>query len=91
MSAVSLLSTLLSPRPAASAALAWRPFLEPLPVDDVWMVLLLPLVIAVAVVYKAIKVPDLKDLPRQATLLTAQILIFMVLAAIGLWVLVEIV
>jgi len=55
------------------------------------MVLLLPLVIAVAVVYKAIKVPDLKDLPRQATLLTAQILIFMVLAAIGLWVLVEIV
>lgn len=69
--------------------LAYRPFLDPLPIDGYW--LLLPLVIAIAVVYKTIKVDDLVRLPREATILATQIMIFMVLAAVALWLLVELV
>lgn len=38
--------------------LAYRPFLDPLPVDRIWLVLLFPLLIAIAVVYKAVKIPN---------------------------------
>jgi len=69
--------------------LAYRPFLDPLPVDRFWLLLLVPLVILVAVVYKAIRLPDLAHLPRQSASLAAQILIFMVLAAAALWLLTE--
>ena len=52
-----------------------------------WLVLLLPLVVAISVVYKTIKLEDLSRLPREAGILCVQILSFMVLAAAGLWVL----
>lgn len=65
----------------------YRPFLDPVPIDDFWLILLVPLVIAVAVVYKAIKLDDLSELPRQATHLAGQIMVFMVLAAAALWLL----
>ncbi len=71
--------------------LAFRLFLQPLPLDDYWLLLLVPLSIAVAVVYKTIKLDDLSKLPRQATYLAAQILVFMVLAAAALWLLTELV
>ena len=61
--------------------LAYRPVLEPLPLADVWMVLAVPLALAVAAVYKATKLRDLAQLPRQVLRLTVQILIFMVAAA----------
>jgi len=38
--------------------LAYRPFLDPLPVDRIWLLLLLPLLMAIAVVYKAVKIPN---------------------------------
>lgn len=69
--------------------LAYRPFLDPLPSDGYWM--LLPLVVAIAVVYKTIKLDDLQRLPREAAILTGQIAVFMVLAAAALWLLVEVV
>lgn len=72
------------------AILAFRPFLEPLPVDRFWLLLVLPLSGAVAVVYKAIKLDDLQQLPRAAMILTAQILFFMALAAGVLWLITEI-
>jgi hypothetical protein len=67
--------------------LAYRPFLDPLPLDRYWLWLLPPLAIVVAIVYKAIKLPDLSNLPRQASVLAAQIVAFMILAAIALWLL----
>lgn len=67
--------------------LAYRPFLEPLPYEPYWLVMLLPLVLAVAIVYKAIRTPDLRHLPQQALLMSAEILVFMVLVAAGLWLL----
>lgn len=70
--------------------LAWRPFLDPLPLDTWWLVMLLPLIVVVSIVYKTIKLADLKELPRQSLHLSLQIIIFMVLAAAALWLLTEV-
>lgn len=67
----------------------YRPFLDPLPLDRHWPLLLLPMVIAIGVVYKSIKLEDLAQLPRQALYLSAQILVFMILAAVALWLITE--
>lgn len=71
------------------ATLAYRPFLEPLPMHDHWLLLMPPLALAIALVYKTIKIDDLNQLPRQALVLTAQILIFMTVAAAVLWAITE--
>ena len=73
------------------ALLAFRPFLDPVPVDQYWMLMLLPMVIAIAVVYKTIKTDRLEKIPREATVLAAQIVAFMVMAAAALWMLTELV
>lgn len=72
-------------------ALGYTPFLEPIPVGEYWLLLLLPLVAAISVVYKTIKVRDLSRLPREALQLSGTIVAFMVLAAAGLWLLTELV
>ena len=55
--------TMASP---AARVLAYTPFLEPLEVDRYWLVLILPLALAISVVYKTIKLADLSQVPRQA-------------------------
>lgn len=74
-----------------SCILAYRPFLDPLPVSDYWLALLVPLVLVISVVYKTIRLSDLSKLPRQATVLAVQIVGFMVLAAGSLWLLTELI
>lgn len=69
--------------------LGWRPLLDPLPFDGYWYYI--PLVIGIAVVYKTIKLEDLRHLPRDATVLAAQITVFMVLIAAALGLLVAVV
>lgn len=71
--------------------LAFRPFLDPLPIDGYWMALLIPMVICIAVVYKTIKTDRLHKIPREASILAAQIVAFMILAALALWMLTELV
>lgn len=71
--------------------LAWTPFLDPLPLHGAWMWLAIPLAAAIAVVYKALKLADLADLPGEAARLTIIILIALLAAAAGLWALTEIV
>jgi hypothetical protein len=68
---------------------AWQPFHEPLRIGRYWIVLLVPMVVAIAVVYKTIKVEDLSQLPRQAATLSMHIIVFMVLAAATLWLVTE--
>ena len=70
-------------------SLAYRPILDPMPVDGHWVLLLFPLVLAISVVIKAIRLDDLTKLPRQAVVLAVQIVVFMVLAALVLWALTE--
>jgi TRAP-type C4-dicarboxylate transport system permease large subunit len=71
--------------------LAYVPFRDPIPIGDAWLVLLLPLIIVISIVYKTIKLADLSRLPREATQLSATIMVFMLLAAAGLWLLTELV
>lgn len=83
--------TLIWTANAASVVLAmtWRPILDPLPLQSVWPLLLLPLLWALAVVYKAIKMPSLRHIWRQSALLAAQMLGLLVLAAAALWLISE--
>jgi len=74
----------------ASLGLAWTPFLQPVPLDDHWLWLVAPIVVAISVTYKTIKIDDLRNLPKQSAMLAGQIFVFMALAAAGLYLLTEI-
>ncbi|MFI4861050.1 MAG: hypothetical protein ACIAXF_10255 [Phycisphaerales bacterium JB063] len=65
---------------------AYRPFLEPAPIDRYWLWLLPPLVLAVSIVYRTIKSHDLSEVPRRAAYLSFQVAVFMVAAAVLLWI-----
>ena len=69
---------------AAAPLLAYRPFLDPLPVWDYWAALLLPLTVAVAVVYKSIRCATMSRVPREAASLTVWIVVGMGAAAVVL-------
>ena len=68
---------------------AWVPFLHPLPIDGSWLLIMVPLLAAIAVVWKTIKLDDLRPLPRQAASLTAQFIALMLVAALVLWLITE--
>lgn len=69
----------------AMVTLAWRPFLEPLPLADHWMWLIIPLSLIISLVYRTLKMKDLTGLVGQTVRLTVMILVFMVAAAIVLY------
>lgn len=68
----------------ASALMAYAPFVSPLPIWDAWMVLLLPLSVAVAIVYKSIKCHSMQQVPREAAVITMWILVGFAIAAVVL-------
>jgi hypothetical protein len=76
---------------AQLGSLGFRPFFEPLPIDLYWIFLLIPMVVAISVVYKTIKTDRLHKIPRESAVLAAQIVAFMALAAAALWMLTELV
>jgi hypothetical protein len=59
--------------------LAWRPFLDPLNLHEYWWAFLVPLSIGIAFTYKAVRVRDLRELPRRTVVLAAQIILGMIL------------
>lgn len=67
--------------------LAYRPFLDPAPVDRYWLWFLPPLILVIALVYRTIKSQSLARLPRESAYLAFQISVFMVLAGAALWLL----
>jgi hypothetical protein len=69
--------------------LAYRPFLDPLPVWNHWLWLILPLCIAVAVVYKSMKCRTIKQVPLEAGAVVLWILGGFAAAAFGLMLLVN--
>lgn len=69
---------------------AWRPFLDPLPLEGgAWWLLLLPLAFGVSFVYKAVRVPDMKVYWRGVAVMTSQIIGVMLLLAVAIHVFVE--
>ncbi len=61
--------------------LANRPFIDPIDLHRHWYVLLLPMALFLSIAYKAVRVDDLKDLPKAVAVMTIQICIWM--AALG--------
>ncbi|MGE5611401.1 MAG: hypothetical protein ACM359_19285 [Bacillota bacterium] len=60
---------------------SYVPFQKPLPVWDYWYLLLLPLCLAIAVVYKSVRCEAMRAVPRQALELFVFIIVVMVVAA----------
>ena len=67
----------------------YRPFLSPLPVWDYWIWLLIPLCLGVSIVYKAIRIERMNDVPKQAAIITLWILGGMTAAAVVLAIIVR--
>ena len=64
-----------------AAMLAYTPFVHPLPGSwNVWPILLLPLCVAVAIVYKSIKCATMDRVPREAAMAFLWILVGMTAA-----------
>lgn len=78
----------------------YRPFLDPIELHGLWWLLLIPLALGVAVVYKAVRLPDdafesprppgTPGYARSVLVMTGQIVLAMVLLALGTFVLVEV-
>lgn len=69
---------------ADSAYRYTHPFVQPLPVWDHWVWLLIPLTVGIAVVYKAVKCSKVGEVPRAAAVMALWILLAFSLAAAGL-------
>jgi hypothetical protein len=69
--------------------LGYRPFLDPLAVWDYWVFLLLPLSLAISIVYKSVRTDSMRRVPAEAARLTIWIVTAMGAAAIGLMILVR--
>lgn len=80
----------LLPQLLPQSLLAYKPFVDSVQaiwpnLHAYWLFLAVPLVVGISVVYKTTKVRNLKALPRQAALMSLQILVAMILTAIGLF------
>jgi hypothetical protein len=65
--------------------LAYTPFVQPLPVWDIWYLLALPIIAALSIVYKSIRCHEMKRVPREAAVIFITIVAGMLLAAGALW------
>lgn len=64
------------------AMVGWRPFITAAPIWGLWWLLLIPMLIGVALAYKATKSPSLARLPWEVVKLTATMLGFYIAAGI---------
>ena len=61
--------------------LAYTPFVQPLPLWSWWSLWLLPICAALSIVYKSIRCHEMKQVPREATVIFVTIVGGMLLAA----------
>ncbi len=74
---------------ALGNGLAFTPLYDPLYalfpwMSDYWLWMVVPLVLAISVVYKGTRVTTLKSLPKDAAIMSAQIVVVMALAGVVL-------
>ena len=69
--------------------LAYRPFLDPRPIDAYWYLLLIPMSLGIALAYKSVRVRDMKDFPRQVLVLTIQIIVSMAGLGVGTYLVIQ--
>ena len=65
-----------------------RPFLQPLPIWDYKLWLLLPLALGVSIVYKSIRCDTMREVPKATLILTLWIIGAVIAAAVALGLLV---
>ncbi len=70
--------------------LAWRPFLDPLDLDSVWYLLLVPMSFFLAMGYKAVRTFDMDKYWSQVAIFTFQLVIGLIGLGAGFFVLVRI-
>ncbi len=68
--------------------LAWRPLLDPLPMEDGWYLLLIPLALLISIGYKAVRTRDMRRYWRDVGVMTVQIILAMILLWIGAYLLI---
>jgi hypothetical protein len=64
--------------------LAYRPFLDPMPIYNWWYALLIPLCLLFSIVYKAVKCESVADVPKAALSITLWIVVAMAAAGAAL-------
>lgn len=67
----------------------YRPFLDPIDAHKYWFLLLVPLAIGISFAYKAVRVPDLREFPRQLAVMTIQIILAMIGLGIAFYLFVQ--
>lgn len=74
-----------------SVFLSYIPFITPMSaVHTWWYLLIIPLSFGIAVIYKALRVHDLRDFWRQVAVMTSQIILAMIALAVCLVLLVQV-
>lgn len=76
--------------PPLAALAGYVPFMQPLPVWDVWYLLALPLCAAVSIVYKSIRCRSMRKVPIEAAKAVVWIVLGLSAAAVGLALLVHV-
>ncbi|HWB20356.1 MAG TPA: hypothetical protein VG711_08665, partial [Phycisphaerales bacterium] len=77
-------------RHALMQALAYIPFIDPLNIFQIyWYLLIIPLALGISITYKAMRIYDLGDYFRQVMIMTFQIILAMMLLAVGLTLLIQ--
>ncbi|MBI1373936.1 MAG: hypothetical protein GC159_14530 [Phycisphaera sp.] len=76
---------------AVDPAATWRPFLDPIDLHGHWLWLIAPLLMGVALVYKTLKAPSLREVPLETLRLGIYILVLMAVAGATLWGVIELV
>ncbi len=71
-----------------AATLAYRPFIDPISLNEYWMWFLVPLALGIAVAYKAIRVETTREIPRAALVLATQIVMGVALLGLGCYLLI---
>jgi hypothetical protein len=74
-----------------TSLISYIPFLHPISAFHTWWYLLIiPLSFGIAVIYKALRVHDLRDFWRQVAVMTSQIILAMIALAVSLVLLVQV-
>lgn len=71
------------------AILAYRPILDPLPADNVWWLLLIPIALLVSLAYKAVRIPRMKNYPTAVVVMTMQILLGTMALGVAAYIVIE--
>jgi hypothetical protein len=69
--------------------LAHRPFIDPIELHGKWYLLLIPMALFVSLAYKAVRVWDLRQLPRQVLAMAIQVILAMVGLGLAVYLFVE--